>query len=118
MTLRSYFKTVNMELTTIARARGKQDVHHLEKEDLVASTVEAAAMAGVPLAGTSWIPGRPARRFSSASAIDIGARETLALSRSHIFREPFDTRRPHRRCGQAGATNPHERHEANNIAAS
>jgi hypothetical protein len=47
-----------MELTTIARACGKQDVHHLEKEDLVALTVEAAAMAGVPLAGTSWIPGR------------------------------------------------------------
>jgi glutamate synthase domain-containing protein 2 len=56
--LRNYFKTVNMELTTIARACGKQDVHHLEKEDLVALTVEAAAMAGVPLAGTSWIPGQ------------------------------------------------------------
>src|SRR6202521_7342 len=57
--LRNYLKTVNMELTTIARACGKQDVHHLEKEDLVALTVEAAAMAGVPLAGTSWIPGQP-----------------------------------------------------------
>ena len=55
--LRNYLKTLNMELTTIARACGKQDVHHLEKEDLVALTVEAAAMAGVPLAGTSWIPG-------------------------------------------------------------
>ena len=49
-----------MELTTIARACGKQDVHHLEREDLVALTVEAAAMAGIPLAGTSWIPGQPA----------------------------------------------------------
>ena len=57
--LKNYLKTVNMELTTIARACGKQDVHHLEKEDLVALTVEAAAMAGVPLAGTSWIPGAP-----------------------------------------------------------
>jgi glutamate synthase domain-containing protein 2 len=56
--LKNYLKTVNMELTTIARACGKQDVHHLEKEDLVALTVEAAAMAGVPLAGTSWVPGR------------------------------------------------------------
>ena len=55
--LKNYFKTLNMELTTIARACGKQDVHHLEKEDLVALTVESAAMAGVPLAGTSWIPG-------------------------------------------------------------
>ncbi len=56
--LRNYLRTVNMELTTLARACGKQDVHHLEKEDLVALTVEAAAMAGVPLAGTSWIPGQ------------------------------------------------------------
>jgi methylamine---glutamate N-methyltransferase subunit C len=55
--VRNYFKTLNMELTMIARACGKQDVHHLEREDLVALTIEAAAMARVPLAGTSWIPG-------------------------------------------------------------
>ncbi len=55
--LRNYLKTLNMELTTIARACGKQNVHHLEREDLVALTVEAAAMARLPLAGTSWIPG-------------------------------------------------------------
>ncbi|CAD6513741.1 FMN-binding glutamate synthase family protein [Paraburkholderia sabiae] len=55
--LKNYLKTVNMELTTIARACGKQNVHHLEPEDLVALTVEAAAMARVPLAGTNWIPG-------------------------------------------------------------
>jgi glutamate synthase domain-containing protein 2 len=56
--VRNYLKTMNMELTTIARACGKQNVHHLEREDLVALTVEAAAMANVPLAGTSWIPGQ------------------------------------------------------------
>jgi glutamate synthase domain-containing protein 2 len=55
--VRNYLKTVNMELTTIARACGKQNVHHLEREDLVALTVEAAAMARLPLAGTDWIPG-------------------------------------------------------------
>jgi glutamate synthase domain-containing protein 2 len=55
--VRNYLKTLNMELTTIARACGKQNVHHLEREDLVALTVEAAAMARVPLAGTDWIPG-------------------------------------------------------------
>jgi glutamate synthase domain-containing protein 2 len=55
--VRNYLKTLNMELTMIARACGKQDVHHLEREDLAALTIEAAAMAGVPLAGTSWIPG-------------------------------------------------------------
>lgn len=56
--LKNYFQTMNMELTTIARACGKSDVHHLEREDLVALTVESAAMARLPLAGTSWIPGQ------------------------------------------------------------
>jgi glutamate synthase domain-containing protein 2 len=58
--VRNYLKTLTMELTTLARACGKQDVHHLEREDLVALSVEAAAMARVPLAGTSWIPGHSA----------------------------------------------------------
>ena len=56
--VRNYLKTLNMELTTVARACGKQNVHHLEREDLVALTVESAAMANVPLAGTNWVPGR------------------------------------------------------------
>lgn len=56
--VRNYLKTLNMELTMIARACGKQDVHHLEREDLAALSIEAAAMAGIPLAGTSWVPGR------------------------------------------------------------
>ena len=55
--VKNYLQTLNMELTTIARACGKQNVHHLEREDLVALTLEAAAMARLPLAGTSWIPG-------------------------------------------------------------
>ena len=52
-----YLSTLAMELTALARGCGKSDVHHLEPEDLVALTVEAAAMAKVPLAGTDWIPG-------------------------------------------------------------
>ena len=59
--LRNYFNVLTMELTTLARACGKSNVHHLEPEDLVALTIEAAAMARVPLAGTSWIPGRASR---------------------------------------------------------
>jgi methylamine---glutamate N-methyltransferase subunit C len=55
--VKNYLQTLNMELTTIARACGKQNVHHLEREDLVALTLEAAAMARLPLAGTNWIPG-------------------------------------------------------------
>jgi hypothetical protein len=45
-------------LTALARACGKSSVHNLEPDDLVALTVEAAAMARVPLAGTTWVPGR------------------------------------------------------------
>jgi glutamate synthase domain-containing protein 2 len=53
----NYLRALAMETTMLARACGKSDVHHLEPEDLVALTVESAAMARVPLAGTSWIPG-------------------------------------------------------------
>jgi glutamate synthase domain-containing protein 2 len=53
----NYLRSLVMETTMLARACGKSDVHHLEPEDLVALTVEAAAMARVPLAGTDWIPG-------------------------------------------------------------
>ena len=55
--LQNYLSVMNMELSTLARACGKSNVHHLEREDLVALTVEAAAMGKVPLAGTDWIPG-------------------------------------------------------------
>ena len=48
---------MTLEAQTIARACGKTHVHNLEPEDLVALTIEAAAMARVPLAGTNWIPG-------------------------------------------------------------
>jgi glutamate synthase domain-containing protein 2 len=60
--LKNYFDVMTMELATLARACGKSNVHHLEREDLVALTVEAAAMAKVPLAGTNWIPGVESRR--------------------------------------------------------
>ena len=53
----NYLRAITMELTALARACGKSDVHNMEPEDLAALTVEAAAMARVPLAGTSWIPG-------------------------------------------------------------
>ena len=56
--LANYLRAMVLETQTIARACGKSHVHNLEPEDLVALTVEAAAMARVPLAGTSWIPGR------------------------------------------------------------
>ena len=48
---------LTLEAQTIARACGKSHLHNLEPEDLAALTVPAAAMAKVPLADTSWIPG-------------------------------------------------------------
>ena len=56
--LSNYLKVMSLELQTIARACGKSHVHNLEPEDLVALTVEAAAIAKVPLCGTDWIPGK------------------------------------------------------------
>ncbi|MFP6772504.1 MAG: FMN-binding glutamate synthase family protein [Alphaproteobacteria bacterium] len=56
--LANYLKVMTLEAQTIARACGKSHVNNLEPEDLVALTVEAAAMARVPLSGTDWIPGR------------------------------------------------------------
>jgi methylamine---glutamate N-methyltransferase subunit C len=53
----NYLRAMTMELTALARACGKSNVHNLEPEDLAALTVEAAAMARVPLVGTNWIPG-------------------------------------------------------------
>jgi glutamate synthase domain-containing protein 2 len=53
----NYLRVLTMEAQAIARACGKSHVRHLEPEDLVALTIEAAAMARVPLAGTEWIPG-------------------------------------------------------------
>ena len=56
--LANYLRTMTLEAQTLARACGKSHLHNLEPEDLVALTVEASAMARVPLAGTGWIPGR------------------------------------------------------------
>jgi methylamine---glutamate N-methyltransferase subunit C len=56
--LANYLAVMTLEAQTIARACGKSHLHNLEPEELVALTVEAAAMAQVPLAGTDWIPGQ------------------------------------------------------------
>ena len=56
--LANYLSVLTLEAQTIARACGKSHVHNLEPDDMVALTVEAAAMSGVPLAGTNWVPGK------------------------------------------------------------
>jgi glutamate synthase domain-containing protein 2 len=66
--LENYLRVLTMEVATLARACGKSNVHHLEREDLVALTIEAAAMAKLPLAGTDWIPGVTDRSRSASLA--------------------------------------------------
>src|SRR5467141_3970586 len=56
--LANFLSVLTLETQTIARACGKSHIHNLEPEDLVALTVEAAAIARVPLVGTDWIPGQ------------------------------------------------------------
>lgn len=56
--LRNYLNVMTLEAQTIARACGHNNLHNLEPEDLCALTMEAAAMARVPLAGTTWWPGQ------------------------------------------------------------
>ena len=53
----NFLHTLTLEVQLIARACGKTNIHSLEPEDLAALTVEAAAMAKVPLTGTDYIPG-------------------------------------------------------------
>ena len=56
--LANYLRVLTLEAQTLARACGKSHLHNLEPEDLVALNIEAAAMARVPLAGTTWVPGQ------------------------------------------------------------
>ena len=55
--LANYLQVLTLETQMIARACGKSHITNLEPEDLAALTVESAAMAQVPIAGTDWIPG-------------------------------------------------------------
>ncbi|MEM1072821.1 MAG: FMN-binding glutamate synthase family protein [Pseudomonadota bacterium] len=61
--LNNYLKVMTLEAQTIARACGKSHLHNLEPEDLCAVTLEAAAMAKLPLAGTDWYPGKPGTAY-------------------------------------------------------
>jgi len=55
--VQNFLHAMTLEIQMLARACGKSHVHNMEPEDLVGLTLEASAMAKVPLAGTSWIPG-------------------------------------------------------------
>jgi glutamate synthase domain-containing protein 2 len=53
----NFLHTLTMEAQMLARACGKTNIHSLEPEDLAALTMEASAMAQVPLAGTDYTVG-------------------------------------------------------------
>jgi methylamine---glutamate N-methyltransferase subunit C len=54
----NYLQAMIMETQSLARSCGKSNVHNLEREDLVALTLEASAMAKLPLAGTDFVMGQ------------------------------------------------------------
>ncbi|HEX5249522.1 MAG TPA: FMN-binding glutamate synthase family protein [Gaiellales bacterium] len=66
--LANYLRVLTLEAQTLARACGKSHVHNLEPEDMVALTIEASAMTGLPLAGCdfAFTPESFARAMSSA----------------------------------------------------
>jgi glutamate synthase domain-containing protein 2 len=54
----NFLLSMTLEVQMIARACGKANVHDLDPDDLRALTIEAAAITGIPLVGTNWVPGR------------------------------------------------------------
>ena len=60
--LANYLRVLTLETQTLARACGKSHVHNMEPEDLVALTIEASLMTGVPLAGMQRVARRRDRR--------------------------------------------------------
>jgi glutamate synthase domain-containing protein 2 len=53
----NFLNSMTMEMALLARSLGKSDVHSLEPEDMAALTIEASAMARIPLAGTGKVFG-------------------------------------------------------------
>ena len=53
----NFLTAMTLEVQMIARACGKADVHDLDPDDMRALTIEAAAITGIPLVGTNWVPG-------------------------------------------------------------
>ena len=53
----NFINSMTMEMTLLTRSLGKSNIHSLEPEDLAALTIEASAMAQIPLVGTNKIFG-------------------------------------------------------------
>ncbi len=55
----NFLLSMTLEVQMIARSCGKSNVHDLDPDDMRALTIEAAAITGIPLVGTHWVPGAP-----------------------------------------------------------
>ncbi len=55
----NFLTAMTLEVQMLARACGKANIHDLDPDDLRALTIEAAAITGIPLVGTHWVPGAP-----------------------------------------------------------
>jgi glutamate synthase domain-containing protein 2 len=53
----NFLNSMTMEMALLTRSLGKGDVHSLEPEDMAALTLEASAMARIPLVGTDKVFG-------------------------------------------------------------
>jgi glutamate synthase domain-containing protein 2 len=53
----NFLTAMTLEVQMLARACGKANIHDLDPDDLRALTIEAAAITGIPLVGTNWVPG-------------------------------------------------------------
>jgi glutamate synthase domain-containing protein 2 len=80
----NFLTALTMELQMLARACGKTNVHSLEPEDLAALTMEASAMARVPLAGTTYTVGQTERDILAEvkRLLAIKAEEELVAGQS------------------------------------
>ncbi len=99
----NFLTTLTMELQMLARACGKTNVHSLEPEDLAALTIEASAMARVPLAGTTYTVGQTEQEILAEvkRLLAIKAEEELEVAgggrRSEGGRAVSDEPRPRAR---------------------
>jgi glutamate synthase domain-containing protein 2 len=53
----NFINSMTMEIALLTRSLGKSNVHSLEPEDMAALTIEASAMARIPLVGTDKVFG-------------------------------------------------------------
>jgi glutamate synthase domain-containing protein 2 len=59
----NFLTAMTLEVQMLARACGKANIHDLDPDDLRALTMEAAAITGIPLVGTHWVPGAPGQQL-------------------------------------------------------